>query len=108
MSYAAQCKQQCRPRRTQDSLTTHCRDGQKMRRRNFPKGYAEMLEKQHNQLVCGLQELYRRLQKASLWEGEPLDESTGRPLAHDILAALNILQPKSDGADETEVFSTLR
>lgn len=70
-----------------------------MRRRNFPKGYAEMLEKQHNQLVCGLQEMYQRLRKASLWEGEPLDESSGRPLTHDILAALNFLEPQEDGSD---------
>lgn len=67
-----------------------------MRRRNFPKGYAEMLEKQHNQLVCGLQEMYQRLRKASLWEGEPLDESSGRPLTHDILAALNFLEPNEE------------
>ena len=67
-----------------------------MRRRNFPKGYAEMLEKQHNQLVGGLQEMYQRLRKASLWEGEPLDESSGRPLTHDILAALNFLEPNED------------
>lgn len=74
----------------------YCREGQKMRRRNFPKGYAEMLEKQHNQLVCGLQEMYQRLRKASLWEGEPLDESSGRPLTHDILAALNFLEPDDE------------
>jgi hypothetical protein len=77
-------------------LTVYCREGQKMRRRNFPKGYAEMLEKQHNQLVGGLQEMYQRLRKASLWEGEPLDESSGRPLTHDILAALNFLEPSED------------
>lgn len=80
------------------------REGQKLRRRNFPKGYAEMLEKQHNQLVRGLQELYQRLQRASLWEGEPLDESSGRPLAHDILAALDFLEPKGNGGDESEEF----
>jgi len=67
-----------------------------MRRRNFPKGYAEMLEKQHNQLTSGLQEMYQRLRKASLWEGEPLDESSGRPLTHDILAALNFLEPNEE------------
>jgi hypothetical protein len=68
------------------------REGQKMRRRNFPKSYAEMLEKQHNQLVCGLQEMYEQLRRASFWEDEPLDESSGRPLTHDILAALNLLE----------------
>jgi hypothetical protein len=70
------------------------------RRRNFPKGYAEILEKQHNQLVRGLQEMYQRLREASLWKGEPLDESSGRPLTHDILAALNFLEPKEDCRDE--------
>jgi hypothetical protein len=67
-----------------------------MRRRNFPKGYAEMLEKQHNQLVRGLQEMYQRLRRASFWEGEPLDESSGLPLTHDILAALNLLEPTKE------------
>ena len=79
-----------------------------MRRRNFPKGYAEMLEKQHNQLVGGLQEMYQRLRKASLWEGEPLDESSGRPLTHDILAALNFLEPNEEEFVEQPRPSPLR
>jgi len=79
-----------------------------MRRRNFPKGYAEMLEKQHNQLVCGLQEMYQRLRKASLWEGEPLDESSGRPLTHDILAALNFLEPSEEEFVEQPRSSPMR
>lgn len=79
-----------------------------MRRRNFPKGYAEMLEKQHNQLVCGLQEMYQRLRKASLWEGEPLDESSGRPLTHDILAALNFLEPNDEKFVEQPHSSPIR
>lgn len=79
-----------------------------MRRRNFPKGYAEMLEKQHNQLVCGLQEMYQRLRKASLWEGEPLDESSGRPLTHDILAALNFLEPSNEEFVEQPRSSPMR
>jgi hypothetical protein len=86
----------------------YCREGQKMRRRNFPKGYAEMLEKQHNQLVSGLQEMYQRLRKASLWEGEPLDESSGRPLTHDILAALNFLEPNEDEFVEQPRSSPMR
>lgn len=81
-------------------LIMYHREGQKLRRRNFPKGYAEMLEKQHNQLVCGLQEMYQRLRKADLWDGEALDESSGRPLTHDILAALNFLEPNENGSDE--------
>ncbi|KAM0706154.1 hypothetical protein Q7P35_006703 [Cladosporium inversicolor] len=83
-------------------------EGQKMRRRNFPKGYAEMPEKQHNQLVCGLQEMYQQLRKASLWEGEPLDESSGRPLTHDILAALNFLEPNEEEFVEEPRSSPMR
>lgn len=87
-----------------EHMFTHLREGQKGRQRNFPKGYAKMLEKQHNQLVLGLQELYYRLLKASLWEGEPLDLSTGRPLTHDILASLNLLNDQEDDneADSSE------
>jgi hypothetical protein len=67
-----------------------------------------MLEKQHNQLVCGLQEMYQRLRKASLWEGEPLDESSGRPLTHDILAALNFLEPNEEEFVEQPRSSPMR
>jgi hypothetical protein len=100
MSFAARSKPHSSCCRTKLVLIVHYREGQKMRRRNFPKGYAEMLEKQHNQLVSGLQEMYQRLRKASLWEGEPLNESSGRPLTHDILAALNLLEPQEDGSNE--------
>jgi hypothetical protein len=100
MSFAARSKPHFSCCRIEPVLTIYCREGQKMRRRNFPKGYAEMLEKQHNQLVSGLQEMYQRLRKASLWEGEPLNESSGRPLTHDILAALNLLEPQEDGSNE--------
>jgi hypothetical protein len=55
-----------------------------------------MLEKQHIQVVCGLQEMYQRLRRASFWEGEPLDESSGLPLTHDIWAALNLLEPTDE------------
>ena len=55
-----------------------------------------MLEKQHSQLVGGLQEMYQRLRRATLWESEPLDESSGRPLTHDILAALDFLEPNEE------------
>jgi hypothetical protein len=40
--------------------------------------------------------MYQRLRRASLWEGEPLDESSGLPLTHDILAALNLLEPTEE------------
>lgn len=73
-------------------------------RKIYPKGYAEMLEQQQTQLVSGLQEMYHRLQKASAWHGTHLDESSGHPLTHDILAALNLLESKHDGSGEMEAF----
>lgn len=72
--------------------------------RIYPKGYVELLEQQQNQLVSGLQEMYRRLQKASAWHGTPLDISSGRPLTHDLLAALKLLETKNDGSCEVEAF----
>lgn len=107
MSFAARSKPHiCYPR-AKPLLTIDYREGQKVRHRNFPKGYAEMLEKQHSQLACGLQEMYQRLRKASLWEGEPLDESSECPLTHDILAALNFLEPNEDGTNEEFVEQPL-
>lgn len=70
----------------------------------YPKGYVEMLEQQQSQLVSGMQELYRRLEKAKAWEGSKLEETNGNPLTHDILAALNLLEPKSEGGREMETF----
>ncbi|PNS21291.1 hypothetical protein CAC42_1070 [Sphaceloma murrayae] len=68
----------------------------------YPKGYVEMLERQQESLVEGLQQTYRRLLSANLWPGPPLDEQEGHPLTHDILFALDIIKHKPDG--EVEVF----
>ncbi|KAG9677072.1 hypothetical protein KCU95_g16136, partial [Aureobasidium melanogenum] len=70
----------------------------------YPKGYVEMLEQQQAQLVAGLQETYRRLLDANVWPGKPLSEATGHPLTHDILARLDLLEPKNDGSGEHEHF----
>ncbi|KAI4852084.1 hypothetical protein E4T45_04843 [Aureobasidium sp. EXF-8846] len=70
----------------------------------YPKGYVEMLEQQQAQLVAGLQETYRRLVDANVWPGKPLSEATGQPLTHDILARLDLLEPKDDGSGEHEHF----
>jgi hypothetical protein len=70
----------------------------------YPKGYVEMLEQQQAQLVSGLKEMYQRLQKASAWEGPSLDETSGHPLTHDILSALNLLESKHDDSGEPETF----
>jgi hypothetical protein len=73
--------------------------------RNFPKGYAEMLERQQTQLVSCVQELYQRLRTAGLWEGSLTDGSDRCPLVYDILAALDLLEPRSDGSGELETFN---
>ena len=52
-----------------------------------------MLEHQQTQLVSGLQDLYRRVVEGQPWEGPLLnDSSNGRPLTHDILESLGVLQ----------------
>ena len=63
-----------------------------------------MLEQQQNQLVSGLQEMYRRSLAGQPWQGKALSESTGHPLTHDILAALDLLETKHDGTGDLENF----
>jgi hypothetical protein len=99
MSFAAQGKPHVCDCYIRFVLTMYCRRGHKIRRGTFPKGYAETLEMQYNQLVCCLQEMYQRLRKASLWEGKSLDEWSGHPLTHDILAALDFLEPEGEDSD---------
>ncbi|KAF2166230.1 hypothetical protein M409DRAFT_55093 [Zasmidium cellare ATCC 36951] len=70
----------------------------------YPKGYVEMLEQQQQQLVSGLQEMYKRLVAANAWTGAALSETNGHPLTHDILAALDLLESKQDGSGEMETF----
>lgn len=63
-----------------------------------------MLEQQQSQLVSGMQELYRRLEKAKAWNGPKLEETNGAPLTHDLLSALNLLEPKGEGGRDMETF----
>ena len=63
-----------------------------------------MLERQHTQLIGGLQELYRRTQNGDGWTGPRIDfGSHNQPLTHKILEALGVLQPEewedSEGVD---------
>ena len=52
-----------------------------------------MLEQQQTQLVNGLHELYKRVTSGRGWDGPMLnDSSNGRPLTHDILSRLGVLQ----------------
>lgn len=53
-----------------------------------------MLERQHAELIAGLQELYRRTQNGGGWSGPRLEtENVDQPLTHKILEALGVLQP---------------
>ncbi|KAI9847262.1 MAG: hypothetical protein M1837_002848 [Sclerophora amabilis] len=59
-----------------------------------------MLEQQQEQLVTGLQELYRRFQSGEGRAGSPLaDAGSGHPLTHDILQYLGALRPDRGGSD---------
>lgn len=52
-----------------------------------------MLERQHAQLIAGLQELYRRTQDGQGWRGTPLDlVNNGQPLTHQMLERLGVLR----------------
>ena len=52
-----------------------------------------MLERQHAQLIAGLQKLYRHTQNGGGWTGPRLEDMNhGQPLTHEILEALDVLQ----------------
>ncbi|KAL1584803.1 hypothetical protein WHR41_06556 [Cladosporium halotolerans] len=91
-----------------DNVVCFFSEGKRMSNRSHPKGYAEMLERQQAQLVAAIQEMYSRMRKASAWEGQPLDHHGSPPLTHDILAALDLLEPKNDGSGEMESFEDLQ
>jgi hypothetical protein len=83
------------------------RTSHRFRRRNFPPSYTEMLERQHAQLVSCVQELCQRARNSGSWD-EPLPENSNRyPSVHDILAALDLLEPKDDGSRDFETFNEL-
>ena len=51
-----------------------------------------MLERQHSELIAGLQELYRRIQAGEPFPSPPLEPAyNGQPLTHKILEALGVL-----------------
>lgn len=85
-------------------MLSSCSEEKRISKRSHPKGYAELLERQQAQLVAGIQELYSRMRKASVWDGGPLKHRGATPLTGDILAALDLLQPKNDGSGEMESF----
>jgi hypothetical protein len=64
-----------------------------------------MLERQHAQLVSCVQELYQRARKAGSWDPLLPEDLNRYPSVHDILAALDLLEPKDDGSREFETFN---
>ena len=62
--------------------------------RPYSSSFTELLLQREPQLVLGLQRMYHRLVEASAWNGPPLTLVAGQPLTHDILSALNVLDPK--------------
>lgn len=71
---------------TNHGLTTH--------------SYVQMLERQHTELISGLQELYRRIQAGETFPSVPLEPAyNGQPLTHKILEALDVLSSDEDWED---------
>lgn len=68
----------------------------------------ELLLQREPQLVLGLQRMYHRLVEASAWHGPILTLVDGQPLTHDILSALNILDPDPNpgSVSDGELFDT--
>lgn len=62
-----------------------------------PEGYVELLERQHERLARGLQDLYHRSVQMNCWDGPRLHKKNQRPLIHDLISALNL-----DGANENK------
>lgn len=68
--------------------------------------YVQMLERQHAQLIAGLQELYRRMQNGDGWPGLRIEAvNHNQPLTHKILEALGVLHPNewedTESVDDT-------
>jgi hypothetical protein len=72
--------------------------------KSYPKGYVTMLEEHQDRLVRGLQESYHRLLKAGAWDVSPLAETDSKPLTHDILRALGLLNEENDDGEDPALF----
>ncbi|RAL00749.1 Zn(II)2Cys6 transcription factor domain-containing protein [Aspergillus ibericus CBS 121593] len=68
----------------------------------YPTGYAEALEQQHEWLVNGLQQLYRRIRDGEGWPGGPAKlDRYGHPCANELLTQLGVLDAtKSENFEE--------
>ena len=68
--------------------------------------YVQMLERQHSELIAGLQELYRRIQAGEPFPSPRLEPAyNGQPLTHKILEALGVLPSEEwEDNDKTVPF----
>jgi hypothetical protein len=87
-----------------DRISPNASERKKLQERPYPKGYVTMLEEHQDRLVKGLQELYYRLLEAGAWNVSPLVETDGKPLTHDILGALGLLNEENDGSGDSAPF----
>ncbi|KAL2046311.1 hypothetical protein N7G274_001758 [Stereocaulon virgatum] len=71
----------------------------------FRKGYVQMLERQHTQLIAGLQELYRRIQAGESFPALELGHH-GQPFTHKILESLGALQGDDWEDNNGSIFDT--
>jgi hypothetical protein len=72
----------------------------------YPKGYVEMLERQQKQLIAGVQLLYRKVTSGEPWVGDKPLEYDNQPRIHDVLAALDLLQPPQESDLQIQDFET--
>lgn len=70
----------------------------------YSSSCTELLLQREPQLVLGLQRMYHRLVEVSAWNGPPLALVDGQPLTHDILSALDILDPDPGSVDDRDLF----
>ncbi|PYI10967.1 hypothetical protein BO78DRAFT_448470 [Aspergillus sclerotiicarbonarius CBS 121057] len=67
----------------------------KAHEKSYPTGYAEALERQHEWLVDGLQQLYRRMRDGEGWPGGPVNlDHHGHPCSNELLTRLGALDER--------------
>ncbi|PWY96051.1 hypothetical protein BO94DRAFT_571514 [Aspergillus sclerotioniger CBS 115572] len=77
---------------TSDNAICFYGAGHKAYKKSYPTGYAEALEQQHDWLVDGLQQLYRRMCDGEGWRGGPVSlDHHGHPCSHELLTRLGAL-----------------
>jgi len=72
--------------------------------RSYPKGYIEILERQHQQLVSSLRILHSKLLGTSPWNVLFWNQGQEKPSTHDILATLGPIDAPLDDDQSLETF----